>query len=317
MALPHLFDSTAELSDAPALKKRMRREGYLFFPEMIDPAQALAVKREILAILREHHTVEDDCGSEPIWSGGPFPTEAEYMVVYDEIAQLPSFQQLAESPEIIRILEELCGEPVRVWQQRLIRLVYPDPQASVAKGVGAHQDGDPKLGYRADTFYTAWISLMDIDEPIGGLALAPGSHTAGFLKSSGSVASSDKPDADQEYGLDADELNWATADFRPGSTVLFINRMVHMGLPNHSDRIRLSCDYRYQPASDSAGWLADTLGPDVRRVAKQIDEVIASRALFTTTRASAETLEVVRRRMLEEKSTTLERAQELAKEISR
>jgi hypothetical protein len=53
----------------------------------------------------------------------------------------------------------------------------------------------------------------------------------------------------------------------------------------------------------------------VRRVARQIDEIIASRTLYVTTGASAETLAEVRRRMLEEKSVSLERAQALAAEI--
>ena len=311
-----LIDSTAELRNTSELKVRMQREGYLFFPRLIDPARALSVKHDIVSILREHHIIEDDGDPEPMWSGGPFPTEPEYMAVYDKIARLESFQQLAESREIANLLDALCGEPVHVWQQRLIRIVYPDPEASTAKGVGAHQDGDPKLGYRADTFYTGWIALMEIDRTIGGLAVAPRSHTMGFLKSAGTVASSYKASAKQrDFGLDASQLDWATADFAPGSTVIFINRMVHRGLPNYSDRIRLSCDYRYQGASGSASWLAHTLGPDVRRVAHHIDEVIASRALYVTTRASAETLDEVRRRMLEEQNTTLARAQQLVGEI--
>lgn len=294
----------------------MQREGYLFFPKLIDPSRALAVKNDILSLLREHHIIEDDGSPEPTWSGGPVPTETEYMVVYDKIVRLESFQQLAESSEIVNVVEALCEEPVRAWQQRLIRLVYPVPDASTAKGIGAHQDGDPKLGYRADTFYTGWVALMDIDSTVGGLAVAPGSHILGIVKSAGSVASSDNGSADKrDYGLDASQLDWATANYRPGSTIIFINRMVHRGLPNHSDRIRLSCDYRYQGVSGSSSWLTHTLGPDVRRVAQQIDEIVASRAFYVTTHASSETLGEVRQRMLEEKNTTLARARELAREI--
>ena len=86
---------------------------------------------------------------------------------------------------------------------------------------------------------------------------------------------------------------------------------------NRSDRIRLSCDFRYQSVKDTVNWIAHTPGPDVRRVAQKIDAVITSRALYVTTHADKETLQEVRRIMLEEKSTSLERAQELAAEVGR
>jgi len=107
-----------------------------------------------------------------------------------------------------------------------------------------------------------------------------------------------------------------TSDFEPGDAVIFTSLTVHRGILNRSDRIRLSCDFRYQRVDDSASWLAHTLGPDIRRVAQEIDELMSSRAFFVTTRASEETIADVRLQMLEEKSTSLERAQEIAKELT-
>ena len=78
------------------------------------------------------------------------------MSVYDCIVRLESFQGLAHSPEIIAVLEELCEESIQVWEQQLIRIVYPDPEATAAQGIGAHQDGDPKLEYKANRFHTGW-----------------------------------------------------------------------------------------------------------------------------------------------------------------
>ena len=312
-----LLDSTRELQDASLLRQRMQAEGYLFFSRLFEPERAEKVKQDILSILRQHCIIEDDGARDPMWSGGPQPTEAEYMAVYDRIVRLDSFQQLARSAEIIAVLETLCEEPVQVWEQQLIRLVYPDPEAVSAQGVGAHQDGDPKLGYRASRFYTCWIALMDVDSTIGGLAVAPGSHCMGLLESTGKVASSARETDAVAYGLDAEQLASATADYAPGSAVVFISRMAHRGLPNHSERIRLSCDFRYQAASDTASWLAHTPGPGVRRTAQQIDEILAGRALYVTTRPTPEILDQVRQRMLEERSTSLARAQELVLEIKK
>ena len=315
--LAKMIDSTGLLGDAGRLRERMQEDGHLFFPRLADPDRVTAVKRDIMAILRERFIIEEDGSPDLMWSGGPQPTEAEYMAVYDRIVRLESFQGLAESPEVLAVLEAVCAGPVQVWEQQLIRLVYPDPEAEAAQGTGAHQDGDPKLGYKAGRFYTCWISLMEIDAEVGGLAVAPGSHRLGLLESAGTVASSSARQQGREagYGLDPSQLSWATGDFVPGSAVLFHCRTAHRGLPNRSDRIRLSCDFRYQPAEDSASWLAHTPGPEVRRTAQQIDEVLSGRALWVTTRAEPELIGEIRRRMLEERSTTLERARELAREL--
>ena len=310
-----MIDSTDLPHAATRLRERMQSDGYLFFSRLIDADRALAVKRDLMALLREHFIIEDDGAPEPTWSGGPQPTEAEYMALYDRIVGLESFRELAGSPEIIAVVEALCEGRVQVWEQQLIRIVYPDPDAVAAQGIGAHQDGDPKLGYRASRFYTGWISLMEIDATVGGLAVAPGSHLLGLLQSAGTVASSTSKGPATGYGLDAAALSWATSDFVPGSTVIFHNRTAHRGLPNHSDRIRLSCDFRYQPAGDSSSWLAHTPGPEVRRTAQRIDEVLSSRALYVTTGATPELIGIIRRRMLEERSTTLPRARELAQEL--
>ena len=156
---------------------------------------------------------------------------------------------------------------------------------------------------------------MDIDEQVGGLAVSPGSHKGGVLDHEGTLGSSAEAAKKQGLGLSIADPSWAFTEYQPGDAVIFTNLTIHRGLPNRSDRIRLSCDFRYQCEGDSASWLAHTLGPDVRRVAQQLDETIASRALFVTTRASEEVLEEVRWRMLIEKSTTLKRAQELAAEV--
>jgi len=310
-----MVDSTDDAEDPALLRERMEVEGYLYFRRLVEPTRALQVKREIMDVLRAHFLIAEPVEDEPLWSGGPEPTEVEWMAVYDRIVRLESFQQLARSPEIVAVLEAVCGEPIQVWEQQLIRAVFPDPDTTAPRGLGAHQDGDPKLGYQADRFYTGWVSLMDIDHTIGGLAVSPGSHTLGLLQSGGTVSATTKDDKSREYGLDASTLEWATAEYEPGSAVIFFCRTVHRGLPNHSDRIRLSCDYRYQAATGTASWVAHTLGPDVRRGAQEIDETLSRRAFYLTARPTPAMMDEVRQRMLEERNATLVRARELVLEI--
>lgn len=311
-----LKDSTEQLGDVARLAENLHEDGYILLRGLLPPARALQVKSDILAVLQTHDVIENDVGEEPSWSGGPHPTEAEHMRFYDEIVRLDSYNQLAESPEIVSLMEALLEGPVRVWKQRLIRIIYPDPDSPPDVGLGAHQDGNVKFGYMADRFFTGWLPIMDIDATMGGLAVAPGSHKLGFLEHSGAAAPSSARDAKARgFGLDASELKWATSDYHPGDALFFTQLTAHHGLINRSDRIRLSCDFRYQAAEASANWLAHTPGPDVRRVAQQVDEIIASRALYVTTHADPETLDEVRRLMLEEKSVSLERAQQLVEEV--
>ena len=90
-----MIDSTNDLHDSGALRERMAEEGYLFFSKLVDPERALGVKRDIIRLLREHHIMEDGPSAEPVWSGGPEPTESEYMAVYDRIVRLDSYLRLA------------------------------------------------------------------------------------------------------------------------------------------------------------------------------------------------------------------------------
>ena len=312
-----LVDSAQYLGDSARLSKIVQDDGYLFFRRLLDPAQVLTVKQEIMAILREHHIIENDGATDPMWCGGPHPTETEYMAFYDKIVRLDCFNQLAESPAILDMLKGILGGPVQAWTQRLIRVMYPEPEAQVPIGVGAHQDGNTSFGYKAQEFITSWLPLMDIEGQLGGLAIAPGSHKQGLLDHEGGAAASsaERVKKNKVFGLDTEDFTWATIDFHPGDAVFFSSLTAHRGLVNHADRIRLSCDFRYQREGEPASWIAHTPGPDVRRVAQQIDEIIAGRALYVTTHATKETLDEVRRRMLEEKSASLERARELAVEL--
>src|SRR5437588_17402 len=59
--------------------------------------------------------------------------------------------------------------------------------------------------------------------------------------------------------VDDDDPDWRTATFEPGDVVVFGSLTVHGALPNASDRVRLSVDYRYQNASEPIS--APSLGP--------------------------------------------------------
>ena len=310
-----MIDATAAAGDPTRLKALLAEHGYLLLRGALNRDLVQRVRDDLIAVLHECNILESPTAP-PIWSGGPPPTEEEYMAYYERAVQLDSFNRLAESAEVRAVMEAIHDGPVQVWEQRLLRIIPPDPDGAAPLGVGAHQDGSPQLGYLTQDFCTAWVPLTDIDERLGGLAVVPGSHRGGVRAQTGSASSSLRTAKTQTFEAPSAGEQWVTTTYRPGDLVVFASMTLHKGQPNTSDRLRLSCDFRYQPEGAFANWLAHTSGPEVRRVAQRIDAVITSRALFVTTHADADLRDAVRRRMLEERSTTLERARELAAELA-
>ena len=299
----------------PASSALLAEHGYLLLRGALNRDLVQRVRDDLIAVLHDCNILESPAAP-PIWSGGPPPTEEEYMAYYERAVQLDSFNRLAESAEVRAVMEAIYDGPVQVWEQRLLRIIPPDPDGAAPLGVGAHQDGSPQLGYLTQDFCTAWVPLTDIDDRLGGLAVVPGSHRGGVRAQTGSASSSLRTAKTQTFEAPSAGEQWVTTTYRPGDLVVFASMTLHKGQPNTSDRLRLSCDFRYQPEGAFANWLAHTSGPEVRRVAQRIDAVITSRALFVTTHADADLRDAVRRRMLEERSTTLERARELAAELA-
>lgn len=310
-----MLDATPSAGDSARLRALLAEHGYLLLRGALDGDLVRRVRDDLIAILHDCHILESPAAP-PLWSGGPPPTEGEYMACYQRAVQLDSFNRLAESPEVRAVPEAIYEGPVQVWEQRLLRIVPPDPDGAAPLGIGAHQDGSPQLGYLTQDFCTAWIPLTEIDERLGGLAVVPGSHRGGVRAQTGSASSSLKTARTQVFALPSADERWVTTSYSPGDLVVFASLTLHKGNPNTSDRLRLSCDFRYQRQGAYANWLAHTSGPRVRRVAQQIDAVVTSRALYVTTHADANLRDAVRRRMLEERSTTLERARELAAELA-
>ncbi len=312
----HLKEDNVILDDPEQLRSTINERGYLFFRRLFDPVRALQLKSDMMSQLRSHFFIEDDGSTDPMWSGGPHPTEEEWMVIYGKLVELPSLRVLAYTPDVIQVMQHLVGGPVRVWKQRITRCIYPDPNSTVARGAGAHQDANPAFGYHADDFYTCWYPLMDIDRSIGGLAVAPNSNKYGLIEHKGIVASSQNLEKKRVAAVVVPEdLTWATSEYHPGDAVIFYCRTVHQGMPNHSDRIRLSVDCRYQQKGLHVTWLARATAKQTRRMGQRIDATLSSRAYWIRTRAGDDVLEAVRTRMMEEGNPSLDRAVELVTEI--
>ena len=96
-----------------------------------------------------------------------------------------------------------------------------------------------------EEIWSAWIPLADGPPELGGLALIPGSHRGG-------LRAHVPLDERGERIVGSECAPWAAAPMRCGDVVFLSCLTVHRGLANRSrDRIRISVDYRYQPARDA------------------------------------------------------------------
>jgi hypothetical protein len=90
--------------------------------------------------------------------------------------------------------------------------------------------------------------------PVGPLQVAAGSHTGevyefGIAGGAGGIEIKDPL-----------EGRWVSGDFARGDVLLFHSMTVHKGVPNRSDRLRMSMDVRFQLVSEPFN--IDNANPD-------------------------------------------------------
>lgn len=245
--LGHFREANEYLGDAKRLNELFEEEGYLFFRNVLRGTEK--VKRDFIRVLQEQGAVKPGV-SEPIWTG-----LASEHVDDTGLYEAPSHMELFDLPQNAALVERIFGEPVFIFRSPTIRYALPTDAAHVTP---PHQD---YFFVRINqSFRTMWVPLMDIDEQVGGLVLAPGIHKRGLLehKEQENVYSYIFKGRKQK-GLTLESLPqpWLTTDYHPGDLLIFHNLMVHWALPNRSDRVRLSIDNRCQPANAQRTWQAE------------------------------------------------------------
>lgn len=234
--MQELWDCNALLGNRQALDEAWERDGFWFFRNVLDKQAVARLRAQYDAILDDYHVVEPG-ESEPVWSGTdvsnfPFRMEA--------LADEQAWRLLLKAPAVEEFFASLLGArpfwiPIVVY-----RANPPRPEQSENRMDFIHQDGFYNQGI---PFRICWIPLAKIDEPVGGLAIAPGMHRSGFFH-----------DLQQppKFPVPVDAISpdkWARADYEPGDILIFDLGTPHTGLANHSDRFRLSMDIRVMPES--------------------------------------------------------------------
>jgi len=275
-------------ADPTAMRERMAADGYLFLPGLLKRDEVLAAREEVLRRLAEAGIVDDV--NHPLMDGVVLPRQSNSFAPKLAEDNPPLMKVLYEGP-MMAFYKSFLGGPVRHFDYTWFRAKTPGIQTATTP----HYDV-VYMGRGTKNLWTSWTPLGDVPLDHGGLIILEGSHqqeelrrTYGetdvdkFCENEGDAArivaaakaegreltnderSSIHWNSSGQYSNDAiatrKELGgrWLTAEYAAGDLLVFSMYTMHASADNQSDRIRLSSDSRYQPASEPADerWIGD------------------------------------------------------------
>jgi Phytanoyl-CoA dioxygenase (PhyH) len=223
------------LHDRPKLDARFEEDGFLYFSRVLDPGAVSLAKSKMFDVLRRHGLIEAGEG-EAIWTGKSTEGIGTYVSqeFYDELNGVRLWQDFVAAPKIAAFFEQVMGEPITYIPIGEYRARPPGELSILWHQDGYFNDGMSMRG--------AWVPLVDMDINIGGLGLSTGMHKQGYFHDP-SLPGRGIPDGT------IPQDTWRRANYRPGDIVIFHEATPHTGLPNGSDRFRVSIELRFQRSS--------------------------------------------------------------------
>ncbi|KAL4232958.1 hypothetical protein ACF0H5_007646 [Mactra antiquata] len=254
-----LQDSNHLIGDRDALWRELDEKGYIYIKGLHDRQQVLEARLTVLQhILNEGENKLDltknweqgvlnlRCG------GGCLP----YMEGRNDITHCDTVARVLEGPRPFQFFETLFGEQPRTFDYKWLRAVHR--QAFT----GAHVD-NVYMARGTSNLLTMWTPFGDVDPTIGCLAVCEGSNKLpSFQKMHSTYTQVDVEEINLNgsgwFTTDPFEITdkfggqWKTTKYEAGDVLIFGMKTVHMSTANLTDLVRISCDTRWQPASQPA-----------------------------------------------------------------
>jgi ectoine hydroxylase-related dioxygenase (phytanoyl-CoA dioxygenase family) len=173
-----------------------------------------------------------------MWTGTPLLAGMEESELYAGIAR-----KFIEHPVNLAVMEKVLGEPACTVPIVQYRTYPPNAPTTVV-----HQDGFYSPGIQ--DYKPVWVTLTPCSREMGGLAVAVGQNQRGYFHNVG------KP---SPYPFPRDAVPddaWATTDYLPGDVLIVHPCTPHCGMPNRSNRLRITFDTRVQSAVNPSAFAA-------------------------------------------------------------
>ena len=226
------------IGDDAALDVVWERDGYWFFRDVIDREAVERLRAVYIEVLVDLGFVDPGSGT-AVWNGANMENFPVFRI--PELIRRAGWRDFIGAAPVAGFFSRILGEP-GFWLPMIEQRAQPR-QEEIVPFLFVHQDGFFYNG--AIPCRTCWFPLDAVDATMGGLAVAAGLHRRPFLHDAS------KPPA---YDLDLAKIPddaWRYSEMAAGDVIVFDERTPHTGLPNYSDRFRLSLDMRVMRYSDS------------------------------------------------------------------
>jgi len=254
-----LRDASALLGDARALRERLEEDGYLLLRGFHPREEVLRARRAIVDHLAAAGALAP--GTPPEEAVAAASVAPPNMKGRREITHHPAVQPILEGPRLMALFAELFDGPARSFDYKWLRATPP------GEFTGVHVDA-VYMGRGSQRLLTCWTPFGEVGPELGAITLCVGSHRSPELARVRETYGRSDNERDGYGGwlttepLELSErfgARWATTTFAPGDVLIFGMQLLHASFVNVTDRHRLSCDVRFQPAAEPIDerWVGD------------------------------------------------------------
>jgi len=235
------------------LRKRIEQDGYLFLRGAVDCQRVEAARSEVFTRLAEVGEIQTPAIA-GIATGTSRRREqaGDLGLFWRSVSQGAALRAATHGSELHEIMTAVLGQPAQPHDYLFLR------PARVGLSTRLHFDF-PFFARHSPQIYTVWLALGEIPHEDGTLMVVEGSNR--FVDLIDAVKQIDYDSQESptvqvmENTVDfvqSRDSRLLTTHFKPGDVVIFDMFTMHGTFDNHSPqgRVRLSCDVRWQPASD-------------------------------------------------------------------
>lgn len=251
--LGELRDCNNLLGNPEALRARMAEDGYLLVRGLHPRERVMAARRTILEFMRDQGnqlmpgTDLMDAVINP--EGKPARLMGNKAITHQ-----PSVLAVLEGEPVTQFFAQYLGEPVITFDYKWLR------EVGRSGFTGAHFD-NVYMGRGSRRLHTCWTPFGDIPIEQGTLAICVGSHklpSFARMRDTYGQMDVDRDRVDGWFTNDPLEITqkfggqWCTANMQAGDVIIITMFTLHGSTNNTTNRWRLSCDTRFQPAAEPA-----------------------------------------------------------------
>jgi hypothetical protein len=274
-----LRDSSDAAGRPELCHQRIQDDGYLYLPGFFRREEVLEARDVVTDRLMANGFLDERfpageavvknikiANSQSAFRPDGDPTTLKTYKADDFTGNNPPLEALMHQGKLRHFFEGYFSRDVVYLNYTWFRVVSP--------GVGTPPHCDiVYMGRGTKNLLTTWLPVGDAPLHVGGLMILENSHKQtdrlrNYLSRDVDEYCANGPNAEKiESGemmmewdgwLTKDPVSlreklggrWLTADYHAGDVLIFTMHTIHASLDNQSDRIRLSADFRYQPADE-------------------------------------------------------------------